>query len=184
MYYREELQFHMRSYSFLGKENPKLCDVPLRSKHRSSSLNVPKRQIRSRSTLKLSRDERDHLIDNTADIFASMVNSRRSLISHFSQRSDIVDTKTLPKESKNSSNKTTSFIHNCPVINKGLQCDYKVSITTGKRANTNQIVWNKWTYSFPRTCPFRNTSCAFAKSQTDVFIAYMFHVGVLDGNHN
>ncbi|CAF1293279.1 unnamed protein product [Adineta ricciae] len=72
--YREELQFHMRSYSFLGKENPKLYDVPLRSKHRSSSLNVPKRQIRSRSVLKLSRD---HLIDSTVDIFASMVTSRR-----------------------------------------------------------------------------------------------------------
>ncbi|CAF1293389.1 unnamed protein product [Adineta ricciae] len=186
--YREELQFHMRSYSFLGKENPKLCDVPLRSKHRSSSLNVPKRQIRSRSTLKLSRDERDHLIDNTADIFASMVNSRRSLISHFSQRSDIVDTKTLPKQSKNSSNKTTSFIHNCPVINKGLQCDYKVTITTGNcnGASTNapiriKLYGTNGHTAFHELVHSETHHVPFLKNQTDMFIVHTYHVGMLMG---
>ncbi|CAF1403891.1 unnamed protein product [Adineta ricciae] len=119
--YREELQFHMRSYSLLGKENPKLCDAPLRSKRQSSSLNVPRRQIRLRSSLKLSRDERDHLIGNTADIFASMVKSRRSLIFHFSQRSDIVDTKTVSKQSKNSSNKFFLIKSHFPLLIKDTQ---------------------------------------------------------------
>ncbi|CAF0743262.1 unnamed protein product [Rotaria sordida] len=76
---REELNFHMRSYNFSPREGPKLSELRLKPTIRSSSSCGVHRDSRARSTFKLTRHEQDQLIDDTADILASMVKSRRSI---------------------------------------------------------------------------------------------------------
>ncbi|CAF0974361.1 unnamed protein product [Rotaria sp. Silwood1] len=76
---REELNFHMRSYNFSPREGPKLSELRLKPIIRSSSSCGVYRDGRPRSTFKLTRHEQNQLIDDAADILASMVKSRRSI---------------------------------------------------------------------------------------------------------
>ncbi|UJR23755.1 hypothetical protein I4U23_026732 [Adineta vaga] len=174
---REELNFHMRSYSFLGKETPKIPDVQVRSTNRSNSLNVTKRHIRSRSAFKLSRHQQDHLINNTADILASMVKSRRS-----------INQSSIQPSITNSNTKTTSFTHKSKPITKGVLCEYKLSITTGNcnGASTNapiriKLYGTDGHTSFHELIHSQTHHVPFLKNQTDTFILHTYHVGVLIG---
>lgn len=93
---REELNFHMRSYNFSVKkklrrkkkeifeffqprETSKFSELRLKSTNRSTSSCSTNRDIRPRSAFKLTRHEQNQLIDDTADILASMVKSRRGI---------------------------------------------------------------------------------------------------------
>ncbi|CAF4592497.1 unnamed protein product [Rotaria sp. Silwood1] len=81
---RDELNFHMRTYKYSPRENQQFAELRLRPTVRSSSslsrttsLEFQKRT--SKSASKLSRHEQNQLIDNTANILASMIKTRRSI---------------------------------------------------------------------------------------------------------
>ncbi|CAF0884487.1 unnamed protein product [Rotaria sordida] len=81
---RDELNFHMRTYKYSPRENQQFAELHLRPTIRSSSscsgatsLEFQKRT--SKSASKLFRHEQDQLIDNTANILASMIKTRRSI---------------------------------------------------------------------------------------------------------
>ncbi|CAF4245312.1 unnamed protein product [Rotaria socialis] len=81
---RDELNFHMRSSEHSPRENQKFSELRLRPSVRSnsscsltSSADFQKRN--SKSASKFSRHRQDHLIDNAANILASMIQTRRSI---------------------------------------------------------------------------------------------------------
>ncbi|CAF2651593.1 unnamed protein product [Rotaria sp. Silwood2] len=81
---RDELNFHMRTYKYSPRENQQFAELRLRPTVRSSSscsgtssLEFQKRA--SKSASKRSHHEQNQLIDNTANILASMIKTRRSI---------------------------------------------------------------------------------------------------------
>ncbi|CAF2034386.1 unnamed protein product [Rotaria magnacalcarata] len=81
---RDELNFHMRSFEHSSIENQKFSELRLRPSVRSnsscsltSSVDFQKRN--SKSASKFSRHRQDQLIDNAANILASMIQTRRSI---------------------------------------------------------------------------------------------------------
>ncbi|CAF3728879.1 unnamed protein product [Rotaria magnacalcarata] len=75
---REELNFHMRSYNFSPRESSKFSEIRAKPTMRLSSSCGIHRDCRPRTSLKLTRHEQDQLVDDAADILASLVKSRRS----------------------------------------------------------------------------------------------------------
>jgi len=67
--------FNLFIYSIQRKEKTKITELRLKSGSLSTS---PTREVRARSAFKLTRHEKNQLIDDTADLLASMVKSRRA----------------------------------------------------------------------------------------------------------
>ncbi|CAF1415212.1 unnamed protein product [Adineta steineri] len=81
---RQELTFHMRPNRSSSKENQKFAELNLRPSVRASSAcsATNTREFRRdipKPAFKLSRVEQNRLIDNTANILATMINTRRSI---------------------------------------------------------------------------------------------------------
>ncbi|CAF1093831.1 unnamed protein product [Adineta steineri] len=217
---REELNFHMRSYHFSSNENLKNSRLHQRSKTRSNSLYTTNRDIQLRSPFKVKRHEQDQLIDNTADILASMVKSRRSfcetnssiqhtplaylsqITNHFPhqiddqsniQTSPTTDLRTLsinkgkPK-TKDFLTKSAFIMKKSKLINQGILCEYKISITTGNcnGASTNapiriKLYGTNGHINFYELVHSETHHIPFLKDQTDIFKLETYHIGELIG---
>ncbi|UJR25103.1 hypothetical protein I4U23_006463 [Adineta vaga] len=81
---REELNFHMRTKRSSSKESQKFSELRLRPSARSASVcSVASghdfRRETSKPAFKLSRTQQNQLVDDTANILATMVKTRRSI---------------------------------------------------------------------------------------------------------
>lgn len=158
---REELNFHMRSFNISRKEKPKIAEFRLKS---SSPSNSPTRDVRARSSFKQTRHEQNQMIDDTADMLATMVKTRRanldaniltqqSLSTYNSRNTNssphtleetTTDLRTLTlkpqrRAFEDTLSKAMNIMHRAKPITKGFLCEYKISVFTGNcnGASTN-----------------------------------------------
>lgn len=102
----DELSF----LSLQPKDYPKFPERRLRLLSRSSSSCSGQRDVRPRSAFKISRHEKDQLVDDAANLLANMVKTRQSIYDSNSP---------LPQVE---SRRTTQSSHsdNCPVDTPGV----------------------------------------------------------------